>query len=1392
MYSNTHKDLTKISTQVPFLLSQNLELQNSQNLLISNDLKPDESIIPLFSKQDKLSVNKHPNVSVESNHLSFDNNRISEKYDRIRPDPGFNYKQVSEIPRPYQPIFKHFPYFNKVQSKVFDDVLYTDNPIVVSSPTGSGKTVIFELAIVRVLIQNPPTEIKNIKIVYMAPLKVLCSERLRDWANKFKPYNLKCIEVTGDTDIDDYSSIKAANVIFTTPEKWDSVTRKWKEHSSQMKNILLFLIDEVHMVGDTERGSIIEAVISRMKCIKEVTNSSLRFIAVSATIPNPEDFASWLSSSSGDSICFNLDESYRPVPLQKVVISYNDCNPSSAYKFDLNLNYKLHGIIQQYSSKLPTIVFCSTRKGTVQAASTLQGQKRFVFNEDERQFIRDSVGNIVDCKLRELLTSGIGYHHAGLSSADRNIVEDLFKSGYLPVICATSTLAMGVNMPAHLVIVKSTLHYSGGKFREYSPSDVMQMIGRAGRPQYDTSAVSVIMTQNSTRKLYTDLINGTQVVESNFHLNLTDHLNAEIVLKTLTHIKIATQWMMSLFLYIRIGKNPSRYGLSVHATKAQIKEFLYNSVTNGINGLKELGFILLLADGSISPTDTGSLMARYCITFKTMKKFTELNGNETLNEILNTVTAADEFSDIQLRVQEKSTLNLLNKNRNGSVVRFPFKDRIKTSEMKISILIQAVLGCIEINDFSLNQESIRIVQVAARLSKCLFELQNQIPSFNAYVNCLLFTKCLNCKLWENSKFLARQFKNVGPILGNSLANVGITSLPKIIETDPRELELITNKNPPFGSALIELASCVPQYDLFVQQIGELDAKKASLQVVIKPKYNKEPTFNSTTSLIIGTPENVLLFKQKLKDKNIIEDQSFQCEVVVYRALENQSVIFWLVSHSYVGADLKSKFSPKFKNDIAFITNNFTSTSNNSSLPRKEAANPYKRHQNPYADKSEVHYSKIDKKLSESSHIISQKRDNEDMLCLSSIKPLNDQFSDIDDDLPEIDFKIQDILQPIPKSNDNRPIPSTASSTLNSINDTKLHAVKPILKNSISKIGSSDIAETHLQNHATNNYLNNMVQEMEDSGYFDDFDNKNCFDFGVDDLLADGCEKNKIEVSKRTCKSDASLLDANLITSCTNVSKEKPFQIMNLSDDSFENDNTCKIPDSTAKSIITNNVIRIDEKGEKFRECGHRCSDKKSCSHFCCRYGVKVKTTSKKDLAIVSSLPVNNVCYSGGTKNLSSSAIINKSCSDSYRIIKTPRIPHDQTTEYNTFLPNSDSENFSCLRNENFTQLNSSMSGYNENRVSKEMPENLSNDSDLKKFATLKNLNAGFRNERNFTSKDLKRKYVEAFSSSNDIENVPVNFEATQPPKFKSNVKFYAEAAKCNKQTSFSSIFDGIF
>lgn len=292
---------------------------------------------------------------------------------------GISLVPATDLPDRYRSVFS-FPIFNAVQSKCFAIAFGTNDNLVLSAPTGSGKTVVLEFAICQLVSSCTHS---NFKIVYQAPTKALCAERHRDWQKKFLHLDLQCAELTGDTESEQLRSIQKARIIITTPEKWDSVSRKWKDNSKLMEMVRLFLIDEVHILKDS-RGATLEAVVSRMKSV----GSKVRLVALSATIPNSDDVAVWLGRNSE---CTHLPahlevfgEEFRPVRLQKVVKSYPSGGNDWAYENMLSAKYedllqhfeeandfRIPEIIAQYSLKKPVMIFCVSRASATKMSSQL-------------------------------------------------------------------------------------------------------------------------------------------------------------------------------------------------------------------------------------------------------------------------------------------------------------------------------------------------------------------------------------------------------------------------------------------------------------------------------------------------------------------------------------------------------------------------------------------------------------------------------------------------------------------------------------------------------------------------------------------------------------------------------------------------------------------------------------------------------------------------------------------------------------------------------------------------------------------------------------------------------------------------------------------------------------
>lgn len=510
--------------------------------------------------------------------------------------------------------FRHvFPYeaFNAAQSKCFHPIYKSNENIVVAAPTGSGKTAILELAICKVV---EGCHQGTFKIVYLAPIKSLCSERLRDWTKKFSHLNLPCAELTGDTNLSEMSKVRAASIIVTTPEKWDSITRKWKDHAKLVQMVKLFLIDEVHILKDP-RGATLEAIVSRMKKM----SADVRFVALSATIPNSQDVATWLGK---DNVNQHLPahteifgEDFRPVKLQRHVHGFDGM--MNDFAFERVLDGKLPGLIQRYNKKKPILVFCYTRKSCEQTAMVLAEWWSKQRKQDRAWSEPKEKVNVSNRDLRDLLDCGIAYHHAGLDVQDRHAVETGFLGGHVSVICCTSTLAVGVNLPCHLVVLKGTLGYTDGKLGEYSDLEVMQMLGRAGRPQFDDSAVAVIMTRSGKVERYNKMISGQDTLESTLHLNFIELLNSEISLGTVKNVYDAKVWLNGTFLAVRMRQNPKYYSIASVGAEGTTDQRLEQACERDINLLQK--YNMVTGNDQFGCTEYGEAMSRYMVKFETMK-----------------------------------------------------------------------------------------------------------------------------------------------------------------------------------------------------------------------------------------------------------------------------------------------------------------------------------------------------------------------------------------------------------------------------------------------------------------------------------------------------------------------------------------------------------------------------------------------------------------------------------------------------------------------------------------------------------------------------------------------------------------------------------------------------
>ncbi|KAL7711693.1 Activating signal cointegrator 1 complex subunit 3 [Entamoeba marina] len=302
---------------------------------------------------------------------------------------------------------------------------------------------------------------------------------------------------------------------------------------------------------------------------------------------------------------------------------------------------------------------------------------------------------ITDTSLKESLMCGIGIHHAGLDAHDRDTVEELYKSNKIQILITTATLAWGVNLPAHLVIIKGTEYFDGKKhqFVDMPLTDVLQMMGRAGRPQFDDEGVAVIFTYEPKKDFLRKFLFEPFPLESCFETVLSDQLNAEIAVGNVTTVKSAANYLTHTYYFRRLLKNPGYYG---YDGKEPIGKFLIGKVKNSLEELVAAKCIVV-EENEIEPTTIGIVATTYYVSFRTVKiDISHL-------EILSMIADAAEYSTHPVRHEDDNHCKTLSKNVKWGDTKTSFDD----PHTKVFLLLSAFFGevTLPIVDFVLDTKS---------------------------------------------------------------------------------------------------------------------------------------------------------------------------------------------------------------------------------------------------------------------------------------------------------------------------------------------------------------------------------------------------------------------------------------------------------------------------------------------------------------------------------------------------------------------------------------------------------------------------------------------------------------------------------------------------------------
>ncbi|KAK7034084.1 ATP-dependent DNA helicase MER3, partial [Paramarasmius palmivorus] len=732
-------------------------------------------------------------------------------------------------------------------------------------------------------------------------------------------------------------------------EKWDSLTRNWSDHTQILSLIQLFLVDEVHILNEP-RGSTLEVVVSRMK----LRGSSVRFVVVSATVPNIEDIAAWIGSNTrleSSARVYQFGEEFRPCKLTRHVISVNRPKGQNDFAFARTLDNHLFGALQKHAAGKPILVFVSTRKGVFTTAEQLvkdyndaqQKKKPLPWNRPGSAI--DRVFN--DKRLADLAAYGIGVHHAGMTVEDRRAVEELLheqssthytRSGREPTSVSlkdSQSTMLTTSAAAHTVVIRGVHTFQNNAVVEYSDLDVMQMLGRAGRPQFDKEGVAVIICESELEHKYRTLAQGKTIVESSLHNNLPEHLNSEIGLGTINDISSAKGWLKSSFLYQRLQKNPRHYSLNKEEDQSW-EERIDDIVTQSVDSLRESELI------AAQSTKLAQTCYIFYIRQATMRSILAIPEHVSMRTMLETISAAEEYyqtprdeplnslycsrlTESKLRSSERSAYNNL---RRHNDIRFEVK-KLEHTRDKVFILIQAILGGISLSnpeyksgDSQVHLEAFSVFRHLPRIARAVVEVAITRKRGAQLKHGLELLRCFAAKAWEDRPVVLRQLDSIGEKSIKILAEHGIVSIETLRKQDALRLEMLLNRKPPYGHTLLAAARELPSYSLKIVEndvtsYGGRAAVDVSLKISCglleetsgssKVKKQKTSWLSKMTAVVTLTSDLEYIDFRRIPTKALKEQKTFDLDVILEKP--SQSVIVYITSEAYAGVTVSNSYKP---------------------------------------------------------------------------------------------------------------------------------------------------------------------------------------------------------------------------------------------------------------------------------------------------------------------------------------------------------------------------------------------------------------------------------------------------------------------------------------------------
>uniref|UniRef100_A0A3Q2ST39 U5 small nuclear ribonucleoprotein 200 kDa helicase n=1 Tax=Fundulus heteroclitus TaxID=8078 RepID=A0A3Q2ST39_FUNHE len=803
-----------------------------------------------------------------------------------------------------------FPFFNPIQTQVFNAVYNSDDNVFVGAPTGSGKTICAEFAILRMLLHNSEG-----RCVYITPMEALAEQVFVDWHQKFQDIlNKKVVLLTGETSTD-LKLLGKGDIIVSTPDKWDILSRRWKQRKN-VQNVSLFIVDETHLIGG-ENGPVLEVICSRMRYISSQIERPIRIVALSSSLSNAKDVAHWLGCST--TATFNFHPNVRPVPLELHIQGFNVSHTQTRL---LSMAKPVYHAIMKHSPSKPVVVFVPSRRQTRLTAIDILTfcaadvvPQRFLHctEKDLVPFLE----KINDPTLKETLANGVGYLHEGLTATERRIVEQLFNSGAVQVVVSSRSLCWGINVSAHLVIVMDTQYYNGKihAYVDYPIYDVLQMVGKANRPMLDDEGRCVIMCQGSKKDFFKKFLYEPLPVESHLDHCLHDHFNAEIVTKTVENKQDAVDYLTWTFLYRRMTQNPNYYNLQGMSHR-HLSDHLSELVENTLHDLEQSKCISIEDEMDVAPLNLGMIAAYYYINYTTIELFSmSLNAKTKIRGLIEIISNAAEYKNIPIRHHEDALLRQLAQKVPHKLNNPKFND----PHVKTNLLLQAHLSRMQLSA-ELQSDTEDILSKAIRLIQACVDVLSSNGWLSPALAAMELAQMVTQAMWSKDSYL-KQLPHFTSDHIKRCTDRGVESIFDIMEMEDEDRSSLLQLSDGHMTDVARFCNRYPNIELSYD-VAERDNIKSGSAVLVQVQLEREeevtgpviaPLFPQKREegwwVVIGDPKSNSLIS--IKRLTLQQKAKVKLDFVA-PAMGIHNYTLYFMSDAYMGCDQEYKFSVDVK------------------------------------------------------------------------------------------------------------------------------------------------------------------------------------------------------------------------------------------------------------------------------------------------------------------------------------------------------------------------------------------------------------------------------------------------------------------------------------------------